>query len=196
MKTFRKFLQEESGPDYGVVFSIIIYQLFPQYFGLPPANPNSGPPFPEGTVPPDILNVLDYDGDGQITFADMLIALQLHGYGEDVGQDGYDQSDVIPPEYLEGLPKGAVVLGIPAYWYHAMNGITPYWAGQNLVGEEPMTKQELMKKLQLDAKSSLDGVSLVDPKVETPLPSLVDPKVDIPLDRVSLVDPPRLGVKK
>ena len=159
MRLDKKLINEETGPDYGILFASLIYYMN-VYFGMPPANPNSGPPFPEGEVPPDMLNRLDYNGDGQITFEDMLIALSLHGYGEDVGEDGYDRSDTIPPEYLEGLPKGAVVLGIPAYWYRAMNGIPPYEFPEDpmdLKRQEPMTKKKLLNQLRSDAKIKVDS---------------------------------------
>ena len=154
MRKFDKILiNEQSGSTIGVLYANIL-SLFPQYFGLPPANPSSGPPYPDNTVPPSALRIFDYDGDGQVTFSDMQIFLSIHGYGEDVGADGYDVSDQIPPEYLEGLPEGSVIIGVPAYWYQYVNGITPYWAGQNLVGEEPMSEKELLIQLQQDAKAS------------------------------------------
>ena len=160
MRLDKRLINEESGPDYGILFASIIYYMN-VYFGMPPANPNSGPPFPEGEVPPDMLNRLDYNGDGQITFEDMLIALSLHGYGEnEPGGQPYDRSDSIPPEYLEGLPEGAVVLGIPAYWYRAMNGIPPYEFPEDpmdLKRQEPMTKKKLLNQLRSDAKIKVDS---------------------------------------
>ena len=172
MKLDKRLISEESGGTIGVLYANLLV-LFYDYFGMPPANPNSGPPYPDDMVPPNILRLLDYDGDGQITFADMQIMLSIHGYGEDVGADGYDVSDSIPPEYLEGLPKGSVVIGIPAYWYQYVNGITPYWASQNLVGEKPMSKKELLMQLQKDASvptlpPSGDGVGNVVPKSKVP----------------------------
>ena len=177
MKLDKRLISEESGPgSYGVLYGSIYY-LFLQNFGLPPANPSSGPPYPDDMVSPSVLRILDYDGDGQVSFADMQIFLSIHGYGEDVGDDGYDVSDTIPPEYLEGLPEGVIVYGIPAYWYQYMNGITPYWESQNLVGEKPMSVEELLMQLQQDANISIntpslppsgDGVGNVAPKSKVP----------------------------
>ena len=163
MRLDKRFINEEEGGSYGILYFTIMYVLFPQYFDLPAAHPNSGPPYPEGTVPPNILNILDYNGDGQVNFEDMLIALSLHGYGEsEPGGQPYDLKEQLPPEYLEGLPKGAKIIGVPAYWYRYMNGIPPYEFPNDLQRRKPMSKDKLLNQLQSDAKIKIDS------KVSTP----------------------------
>tara|TARA_R100000234_G_scaffold103023_2_gene72407 strand:+ start:1133 stop:2791 length:1659 start_codon:yes stop_codon:yes gene_type:complete len=137
--TFKESVQlDEEVQNVGIHY-VILQQFLRSYWGLPPQSPQSGPPYGDagdGVIPPDMLRLIDYDGDGQVTMNDLNISLSL---------------SPPPQEYIDMMPPGTAVLGVPAYWYQAVNGIPYYWSATNVVQEPAMTKQELLKLLQKDA---------------------------------------------